>query len=40
MQTPGRPPAFAKMIESAGFRRVSFTSMTAGVVTLHSGWKL
>jgi demethylmenaquinone methyltransferase/2-methoxy-6-polyprenyl-1,4-benzoquinol methylase len=35
-----KPPAFAKMIEAAGFRRVSFTSMTAGVVALHSGWKL
>jgi demethylmenaquinone methyltransferase / 2-methoxy-6-polyprenyl-1,4-benzoquinol methylase len=35
-----KPPAFAKMIETAGFRRVSFTSMTAGVVALHSGWKL
>jgi demethylmenaquinone methyltransferase/2-methoxy-6-polyprenyl-1,4-benzoquinol methylase len=35
-----KPPAFAKMIEAADFRRVSFTSMTAGVVALHSGWKL
>ena len=35
-----KPPAFAKMIEAAGFRRVSFKSMTAGVVALHSGWKL
>jgi demethylmenaquinone methyltransferase / 2-methoxy-6-polyprenyl-1,4-benzoquinol methylase len=35
-----RPPVFAKMIETAGFRRVSFTPMTAGVVALHSGWKL
>lgn len=35
-----KPPAFAKMIEAAGFRRVSFTSMTAGVVALHSGWRL
>jgi demethylmenaquinone methyltransferase/2-methoxy-6-polyprenyl-1,4-benzoquinol methylase len=35
-----KPPAFAKMIEAAGFRRVSFTTMTAGVVALHSGWKL
>jgi len=35
-----KPPAFAKMIEAAGFRRVSFSSMTAGVVALHSGWKL
>ena len=35
-----KPPAFARMIEAAGFRRVSFTPMTAGVVALHSGWKL
>src|SRR5664280_2098111 len=35
-----KPPVFAKMIEAAGFRRVSFSSMTAGVVALHSGWKL
>jgi len=35
-----KPPAFAKMIETAGFRRVTFTPMTAGVVTLHSGWRL
>ena len=35
-----KPPVFATMIEAAGFRRVSFSSMTAGVVALHSGWKL
>jgi demethylmenaquinone methyltransferase/2-methoxy-6-polyprenyl-1,4-benzoquinol methylase len=35
-----RPPAFARVIEAAGFRRVTFTPMTAGVVALHSGWKL
>ncbi len=35
-----KPNAFAKMIEAAGFRRVSFKPMTAGVVALHSGWKL
>src|SRR5471032_2169883 len=35
-----KPPAFSKMIEAAGFRRASFTTMTAGVVALHSGWKL
>src|SRR5664280_2024811 len=35
-----KPPAFAQMIEAAGFRRVSFTSMTAGVVALHSGLSL
>jgi len=35
-----KPSAFAKMIEAAGFRRVTFTAMTAGVVALHSGWRL
>ena len=35
-----KPPVFATMIEAAGFRRVSFSSMSAGVVALHSGWKL
>lgn len=35
-----KPKAFAQMIEAAGFRRVSFTAMTGGVVALHSGWKL
>jgi demethylmenaquinone methyltransferase/2-methoxy-6-polyprenyl-1,4-benzoquinol methylase len=35
-----KPKAFAAMIETAGFRRVSFTPMTGGVVALHSGWRL
>jgi len=35
-----KPQAFAQMIESCGFRRVSFTPMTGGVVALHSGWRL
>ncbi|HEX5213081.1 MAG TPA: bifunctional demethylmenaquinone methyltransferase/2-methoxy-6-polyprenyl-1,4-benzoquinol methylase UbiE [Pseudolabrys sp.] len=35
-----RPERFADMMRGAGFRRVSFTPMTAGVVALHSGWKL
>ena len=35
-----KPKVFAQMIEQAGFRRVSFTQMTGGVVALHSGWKL
>lgn len=34
------PAAFARMIEEAGFRRVSHRTMTAGVVALHSGWKI
>ena len=35
-----KPKVFASMMEQAGFRRVSFTPMTGGVVALHSGWKL
>jgi demethylmenaquinone methyltransferase / 2-methoxy-6-polyprenyl-1,4-benzoquinol methylase len=35
-----KPKAFARMMENAGFRRVSFTPMTGGVVALHSGWRL
>jgi demethylmenaquinone methyltransferase / 2-methoxy-6-polyprenyl-1,4-benzoquinol methylase len=35
-----KPKIFAHMIEEAGFRRVSGTPMTGGVVALHSGWKL
>jgi demethylmenaquinone methyltransferase/2-methoxy-6-polyprenyl-1,4-benzoquinol methylase len=35
-----KPKAFARMMEEAGFRRVSFRAMTGGVVALHSGWKL
>jgi demethylmenaquinone methyltransferase/2-methoxy-6-polyprenyl-1,4-benzoquinol methylase len=35
-----KPKAVAQMIEQAGFRRVSFTPMTGGVVALHSGWRL
>jgi demethylmenaquinone methyltransferase/2-methoxy-6-polyprenyl-1,4-benzoquinol methylase len=35
-----KPKEFASMIEAAGFRRVSFTQMTGGVVAMHSGWRL
>ena len=35
-----KPKVFAAMIETAGFRRVSYTPMTGGVVALHSGWRL
>jgi len=35
-----RPEKFADIIRAAGFRRVSFQSMTGGVVALHSGWRL
>ena len=35
-----RPENFARMIEAAGLRRVSFQTLTGGVVALHSGWRL
>jgi demethylmenaquinone methyltransferase/2-methoxy-6-polyprenyl-1,4-benzoquinol methylase len=35
-----RPEKFAEMIRAAGFSRVSFATMTGGVVALHSGWRL
>ena len=35
-----KPPVFKRMIEDAGFRRVTVTPMTGGVVALHSGWRL
>ena len=35
-----KPKAFVQMIETAGFRRVSFQVMTGGIVALHSGWRL
>jgi demethylmenaquinone methyltransferase/2-methoxy-6-polyprenyl-1,4-benzoquinol methylase len=35
-----RPEKFAKIIEAAGLRRVSFQALTGGVVALHSGWRL
>jgi demethylmenaquinone methyltransferase/2-methoxy-6-polyprenyl-1,4-benzoquinol methylase len=35
-----KPQAFAAMMRSAGFARVSIQPMTGGIVTLHSGWRL
>jgi demethylmenaquinone methyltransferase/2-methoxy-6-polyprenyl-1,4-benzoquinol methylase len=35
-----RPNVFAEMMRDAGFRRVSFQSLTGGIVALHSGWRL
>jgi demethylmenaquinone methyltransferase/2-methoxy-6-polyprenyl-1,4-benzoquinol methylase len=35
-----KPPAFAEMMKTAGFRRVTFQRLTGGVVALHSGWRL
>ena len=34
------PAAFAQMIESAGFRRVTYQLLTGSVVAIHSGWKI
>jgi demethylmenaquinone methyltransferase/2-methoxy-6-polyprenyl-1,4-benzoquinol methylase len=35
-----RPNAFAEMIRTAGFSRVSWQSLSGGIVALHSGWHL
>ena len=35
-----RPNAFAEMIRAAGFARVSWQSVSGGIVALHSGWRL
>jgi demethylmenaquinone methyltransferase / 2-methoxy-6-polyprenyl-1,4-benzoquinol methylase len=35
-----KPEAFARMIGAAGFRRVELRPMSAGIVHIHSGWKL
>ena len=35
-----RAAAFAEMIGNAGFSRVSFRSLSGGIVALHSGWRL
>ncbi len=34
------PAAFARMIGDAGFSRVTHRRLTAGVVAIHSGWKI
>jgi demethylmenaquinone methyltransferase/2-methoxy-6-polyprenyl-1,4-benzoquinol methylase len=34
------PQQFARMLQSAGFGRVSYRQMTGGIVALHSGWRL
>jgi demethylmenaquinone methyltransferase/2-methoxy-6-polyprenyl-1,4-benzoquinol methylase len=34
------PQDFAAMLRMAGFARVSFQSMSGGIVALHSGWRL
>jgi demethylmenaquinone methyltransferase / 2-methoxy-6-polyprenyl-1,4-benzoquinol methylase len=35
-----KPNAFAEMIRAAGFSRVSWQSLSGGIVALHSGWRL
>jgi demethylmenaquinone methyltransferase/2-methoxy-6-polyprenyl-1,4-benzoquinol methylase len=35
-----RPEPFAAMWRQAGFRRVSYRMMSAGIVALHTGWRL
>jgi demethylmenaquinone methyltransferase/2-methoxy-6-polyprenyl-1,4-benzoquinol methylase len=35
-----RPNAFAEIIRSAGLSRVSWQSLSGGIVALHSGWRL
>jgi demethylmenaquinone methyltransferase/2-methoxy-6-polyprenyl-1,4-benzoquinol methylase len=35
-----KPSAFAEMIRSAGFSRVTWQSLSGGIVALHSGWRL
>ena len=35
-----RAAAFADMIRAAGFSRVSWQSISGGIVALHSGWRL
>jgi demethylmenaquinone methyltransferase/2-methoxy-6-polyprenyl-1,4-benzoquinol methylase len=35
-----RPNAFAEMIRSAGFSRVTWQALSGGIVALHSGWRL
>ncbi len=34
------PQDFATMLRTAGFARVSYQSMSGGIVALHSGWRL
>jgi len=35
-----RPNAFAEMIRDAGFSRVTWQTLSGGIVALHSGWRL
>jgi ubiquinone/menaquinone biosynthesis C-methylase UbiE len=33
-------PEFARMIHEAGFKGVKYQDLSAGIVSIHSGWKL
>jgi demethylmenaquinone methyltransferase/2-methoxy-6-polyprenyl-1,4-benzoquinol methylase len=35
-----KPGIFAEMMRTAGFSRVSWQSLSGGIVALHSGWRL
>ena len=35
-----RPAPFARMVEAAGLRRVTHRPLAAGIVAIHSGWKI
>ena len=35
-----KPSAFAEMIRAAGFSRVTWQTLSGGIVALHSGWRL
>ena len=35
-----RPNAFAEMVRDAGFSRVTWQTLSGGIVALHSGWRL
>ncbi|MFN9899184.1 MAG: class I SAM-dependent methyltransferase, partial [bacterium] len=35
-----KQPEFAKLIEDAGFKCVSYSNLTGGIVAIHSGFKL
>jgi demethylmenaquinone methyltransferase / 2-methoxy-6-polyprenyl-1,4-benzoquinol methylase len=40
IRTFPRQQAFADMIETAGFSRVTWRNLTGGVVAIHSGWRI
>src|SRR3954454_7307913 len=35
-----KPAVFAEMIRSAGFSRVTWQSLSGGILALHSGWRV